>query len=315
MFDLLSATSEEVGAAYRQLRAKRGYALHDPALPSFFIERPLLRHTLGGYIVVHWPLVFKRGLEGPYDISTASGHWKDVFGIEFGAVFQEYVGEVLGYMPNVCVVDERKMRQYTEKKLCDYLVVGDDFVLLVECKAVKYSATLVSENAIKQDNSTTKIAEAMNQFFSAEALVRAGVLRDLIGDVTDKAVLATVVTFRPVYRANDDAYWDEVVAPQVKAREKADWQAHFAFRPQVMDISEFERLVLVAAQHGATPLTLFREKLPEQAVPPLVTGDWDKFLGQRLGKGQRFPLWADAFTEFFREAIESFDQPGEWAGQ
>ncbi len=306
MFGLLSATSEEVGAQYRALRARKGYLLHDPALPTLFAERPLLRPSEGQYIAVHKPLVFTRGLEGPYDISMAPGHWGEVFGREFGAVFERYVGQVLANLPDVRVVTEREMRRCTPEKICDYLVVGDDFVLFVEAKAVKYSATLVSELAIRQDNSTTKIAEAVDQFFSAANLVQAGVLRDCIGAASGKAFLAVVVTFRPIYQANDDAYWGEAILPLVKAPGKDDWRGRFAFRPQVMAVSELEQLVLVAAERGATPLALYREKLTPPPIRPVVSEDWEDFLVQRLGEGQRFPLWSEAWSTFIRDIIATF---------
>ncbi len=307
MFDLLSASSEQVGAGYRELRTRERYLLHDPALPTLFNERPLLRATEGVYIAVHKPLVLTRGLEGPYDISMTRGHWGDVFGQEFGTVFERYVGQVLSYLPNVRVVTERQMRRYTAEKICDYLVVGDDFVLFVESKAVKYSATLVSEIAMRQDNSTTKIAEAIDQFFSAANVVQAGALRGCIGDTTDKAFLAVVVTFRPIYQANDDAYWGEAILPLVKAPGKDDWQGWFAFRPQVMTASELEQLVLVTAKGGATPLTLYREKLAPPPVRPIVPEDWEDFLVQRLGRGQRFPLWSEAWNTFIRDTFATFE--------
>ncbi len=302
MFGLLAATPEEVGTDYRELRARPGFLGHDPALPTLFQERPLLRTPEGPFIAVHRPLVFARGLEGPYDISMASGHWGEVFGKEFGTIFERYVGNVLAYLPGVPVFSERQMRRYTERKICDYLVVGEDFVLLIECKATKYSSTLVTETAVKQDNSTRKLAEATDQLCSTADLVRGGGLRDLIGDVAGKAFLATIVTFRPIYQVNDDAYWAEAIVPLAKVSGEADWQGRFTFRPQVMAVGELERLVLIAAKGEAMPLALFDELLAGHAPPP----DWESFLDQRLGTGLRFPLWAEAFRQFFDEALATF---------
>ena len=313
MYDLLAVTVEEVRDQYHALRAREGHLLHDPALPTPFVERPLLRVGPGAYIAVHKPLIFARGLEGPYDIAMAKGHWPEVFGGEFGTAFESYTGAILRYLPGVALYGEREMRAFTEAKICDYLVVGADFLLFVECKAVKYSATLVSEGAVRGDNSTRKVAGGMDQIYSAATLVRAGVLDGLIGPTASRAFVAAVVTFRPLYGANDDTFWGEVIQPAMRAPGKADWARHFAFRPQMLDIAAFERLVLVCDKEGTTPAGVFASKLGGPSAPPLVTGDWGPYLAQRLGRGRRLPILTDAFTAFTTEAMRTFPEPDDGA--
>lgn len=151
--EAVSRSTDEVGRDYRALRENRGFLVYDPYLPSGFSERPLFRLSDGSYMSVHREFMLRRAAEGVYDLARSI--WKNEFTEEFGGVFEEYVGRVLDQLSGARVFRERELQRYTADKVCDFAVVTDEFVLLVECKAVQYSATLTSEKALAGDQICT----------------------------------------------------------------------------------------------------------------------------------------------------------------
>lgn len=305
MFGLLSASVEEVGNDYLQSRNEDGVLLHDPGLPSFFIERPLLQLAPGRYVAPHTVLVFYRGFEGIYDLCRE--RWQGVVGAEFGLAFERYVAKVLEHLGGVRLITEREMRAHTGAKICDYLIVGPDYLLFMECKAVKYGKRLSSEGAIKGDTSTRAVARGIDQLYSASELVQRGALAGLLGNASGKAFLAAVVTYGRIYAVNDEDYWREMVLPLVKANAAEQWEQRFTFRPQVLGVDDLEKMVLLVGSGEATPLTLYREK---SARPYIETGDWDPFLSNRGVELLPFPIWRGAFEQFFEGLLERLRPPG-----
>jgi len=303
MFDLLATTQEEVGRRYRVLRQDLRKVLYDPALPSFFVERPLLRLTGGKYVATHVPLIFHRGFEGPYDIARELDF--EPFADEFSSAFEHYVGMVLEHLSDVQVFSEMDMRRHTQQKISDYLVVGDDFALFIECKATRYSSIHTSKRAIERDTSTDQIAKGVEQLYSGAEAARDGTLSQLIGDSSGKALLGVVVTFRPIHAVNGDAYWGKVVLPLVTSDDKESWQARLRYRPQVMSVAGLEGLVLVANKNGRSLLDVFEDKLSQ---PYNLVGDWEAYLGERVEAEDRFPRWVTAYDAFFDNITEPLQQ-------
>ncbi|MFT9850213.1 hypothetical protein [Aneurinibacillus sp. REN35] len=98
----------------------------------------------------------RKVIEGIFDICK-----KEIpgdFGKEFGDAFERYVHQLLKFfIPAAQIFNEKQLRRYTDKKICDYMLVFEDHIFLIECKAIEYSAYVSSENALKGDNSTKKI--------------------------------------------------------------------------------------------------------------------------------------------------------------
>ncbi|MDA2926550.1 hypothetical protein MYX78_04840 [Acidobacteria bacterium AH-259-G07] len=298
MFQLLSSTPEEAGSNYKAVRERFG-VLYDPYIPSFFIEKPLLKVSHSEYVVTHKPLVLLRSIEGVYDIARNKS--ADCFGKEFGDAFESYVGKVLRELPEAQIYEEKQLRKYTGQKVCDYVVVGKNYVLFLESKAVEYGATLSSQNALKGDNSTTKLGGAIDQVLSTAAIVKEGLLSELLGDTRKKPYLAAVTTFRHIYLANGRMYWDQIISPSLKSTEASKWSSLFVFQPQVMSVSELESFVLVCREKQISAGDLFHEKLTQ---PLTFTGEWRTYLHQHKTDDYKLPLLEGVFDRFADGILE-----------
>lgn len=297
---LVSLDAEAVRERYLKLRSSLQGLIFHLYVPSVFEKRPLFRLSDGRYVAVHKGLMRRRVSEGLFDLGRT--HCKADFGEEFGAEFEGYVGNVLGDLPAVAVVSERQLRTVTPEKVCDHVVVGNDFVLLVECKATEYGATFASDGALRGDNSTAKLGEAVDQIASTARLIRDGVLESLLGDATGKALVAGIATFRHIQFANEDAYWTDNILPRTDATPH-DLEALLSHRPQIFDIRTLEKLVVTSRGESASIPSLYAEKLAE---PFSRVGEWATFLDQRIQKEWRLPLHEDVFTGFTQPILEAF---------
>lgn len=302
LFSVLSATIDEVGEAYRSTRLKYGI-LYDPFFPSSFSTRPFLNLGNGQYLAPHNGLVLEQGVGGLFDFGK--DHWKEQFGAEFGSAFEKYIGSILTELPTVGIYTEGDMRRHTDKEICDYIIVTGDSVLFLECKAVEYSAATSSEGAIKGDNSTTKIAKAVDQLFSAARQVARGELAALLGDVRGRRFVGIVATFRHIYMVNTDDYWERAILPRASAAEVREWNALFAFRPQTLDVNELEQLILLA-RNGTSPADIFQDKLRESEY---LIGEWTTYLEKRT-QGMSLARLDKVFEEFTDGIIQRMKDAG-----
>ena len=178
----------------------------------------------------------------------------------------------------------------------------DDAIMLVECKATSYSSTFVSENAVMNDNSTGKIVDGLSQLSNvAKQLDCPGILAH-IGEVGDRKLIGLVVTFKHIRFANSSIYVS-IVDPQV------DIAQEFSFRPQVLDCSSLETLVL-ATCGGDSISSIFREKLGSKTIVPT---EWNQFLIEsvldrhKTGSEPTVPLLENTLRSFWRESDQGND--------
>lgn len=296
LFQQLSTDVDGIGQTYRRTRDRHGY-LYDPYFQSIFATRPLLDLGHGNYLAPHKGLILETAVQGLFDLGKT--RWTKQFGLEFGSAFEKYVGRVLAELPNVRVYSEEEIRKHTFKRVCDYIVVGEQFVLCLECKAVGYSAVLTSEGAVRGDNSTTKIATAIDQITSVAQQALYHELFDLIGSIEGRRVLGIVVTFRHVYMANLEEYWKNAILPHLKSSE--DQPTIFAHRPQIFDVSELEQLVLLACQSGSSLADVFESKLTHSIYQ---VGEWQTWLGTQLNEGGSLSILNGVFEEFTDGIVE-----------
>lgn len=234
----ISQSAPDVAAAYLKLRSTLQGLIFNLYVPSVFLKRPLFCMTDGHYVAVH--KLFLRGLitGGLFDL--AREHSPVTFGEEFGDAFERYTGSILAAIPEARVFTEKNLQKYTGKKVCDFAVVGDAYVLFVEAKGTEYRSLFASDGALRGDNSTTKLGEAVDQVTSTARLTRSGEFQELFGDTSGKKLIAGIVTFRHIYFANGDPYWTDFILPRVKTVDEVALGSLFAFRPQVFDIRSLE---------------------------------------------------------------------------
>ncbi len=152
-FEMASLSPAQIAERYKDIRTRYPNYLHI-FLPSIFLDHPLVRYDDGQYLAVHPGLIYHYSLDGLYQ---ACQHLPDenTFYGEFGSSFERYIGTVLNKLTGeYSVLEEQEIQAVSPGKSCDYVVVTSDSIVLIECKAVRYSATLLTEGAIKGDNST-----------------------------------------------------------------------------------------------------------------------------------------------------------------
>ena len=298
---LLSRTVEELRTEYHKARSDLPSPLLEPHLPSLLADRPLIQIDRDRYVVTHAPFLLACSVEGIYDLCHA--HFESAFGIEIGSAFQSYVGRLIGEIPGKKVLmGEKELAQFIQGQVCDYILAMKDVILLVECKATSFSSTFVTENSVKQDNSTKKIVEGFSQLSNVARQLNRLDLLARIGHVGNRMVVGLVVTFKQI-RFTDSQLYRSIVDPQV------EFAQEFSCRPQVLDCAALDSLIL-AAYGGHSLSSIFGERLEFKTPFPL---EWDKYLFDQVlnrfevGNEPTFPLLDNAIHELIREVDQGED--------
>lgn len=295
-FNIVSTDSDGIKETQRKIITKVGDIqglFYDTYLQGAFYSKPLLKLDNGDYLAVHQQLFMRKVLEGIFDICK-----KEIpsdFGIEFGKSFEQYVGLVLRkFLPGSTIITEKDVRRFTQRKVCDYIVVLDSCIYLIECKGVEYSAYIASENAIKNDNSTKKISTGHEQLTSAVKILKEGLLNDLVGNIESKKIVASIVTYKQLYLGNTQWYFDKVIQPHI-ANKEIELDA-FDIRPQILSIMEFEKLLQFSKENERCIYELFAEKV---SLNEYSVGDWESYLKVENPK-------TDFLVEKFNEFVNKF---------
>jgi hypothetical protein len=166
-------------------------------------------------------------------------------------------------------------------KSCDLVAAFDDCVLLIECKATTYRARLVTPNAIRNDNSATKVRAGITQLTSTARAIRNGALmsRDISAQ---KPIVGCICTFGELPYANSEFYWQDVVS--------AD--SDFGDNPAVLDLSHFARRPLILSSHEFE-FMIAAMRAGERPLLDLLAGKHDDL---RIGN------WGQYFSKVFRDA-------------
>lgn len=297
-FELVSTTSEGIKEIQNAIHKKVGELqalLYDTYLQGSFFFKPFLKLKDGGFLAIHKELFMRKVIEGIFDLCK-----KEIpsdFGIEFGKSFERYVGEVIrNFIPNGKLITETDVRKITDRKVCDYILIFDDCIYLIECKGVEYSAHIAAENAMKNDNSTKKISTGYEQLTSAAKMLKEGLLVDLVGDISSKKIIASVVTYKQLHQANTQWYSDKIISPNI-ANKDIDLEL-FDIRPQVVSIMEFEKIMLYLSKNNFEIVELFSEKAVKG---DLITGDWIVYL---KNDNDSIQFLTDAFENFMDDFVK-----------
>jgi hypothetical protein len=297
-----SLPPEAISDRYHSLRQQYPSYLHI-FLPSVFIDYPLVDYGNDMYLAVHPSLMFDHGLFGLHraceEVDEQSFHK------EFGKSFQRYVGKVLSQLKGAYrVISEAQIMKISPGRTCDYVVVCEGCIVLVECKGIRYSATLLTEGAIKGDNSTTKLGESFEQLQHTARRIRAGEM-DALFDSRGKTLFGFTVTFGEVYFADSPRYITEFIMPNVHLPEGGRWPAPLNRVPQIISIGTLEDTVAVVNATGTSLSALVEAKLSEEYSR---VGDWRTYLLNKY-KGQAIdwdlPLLVQAVARFFPYAAKA----------
>lgn len=267
-----------------------------------FVSRPLIaiRPTydleIGRFVVINPGLLFetctKRLLEicGGSDVS---------FGECFGAVFEKYVGSIIRHAKGIrTVFGSNDLERRIKGKSCDFLINLGDAVLLLECKAVSYTATLPTENALKGNNSTKKLNRAFQQILNSARSIRDGEFA-ADGIPRDVAIFAAAISWGEIYMANSGWRHEEIVRPFLEeiGLDGEIEQLSFAMKPQVVSIDSLEWIVATSQAKDIPISAILRRKNTGNYS---TDGDWPAFLHKEYGLANwSFPEHDTAWDDFF----------------
>lgn len=298
-FEAVSATPEEVGLHFRESRAKYPPYLHI-FIRSAFFNKPLLAIPGGAYVVVHPHLVFHAADEGLY--AACSRNAPDEFYVEFGPSFESYIGLLLRDMFSPSsVFAENQLQAIAGGRTCDYLVLDGSSTLLVECKATRYSADLLTEGAILNDNSTGKVADGIEQLLVTASRIRNGDYASL-GAGAERPIVGIVVTYGELHFANSEYYYDTFISRRLHEPARAGYPGPLASKPQVVNAETLERLLVVARERAMGVKDLIDEKL---AIPYGRAGDWSQHL-YSAGKdvtNWEIPILDNTAKDYLRDRV------------
>lgn len=296
-FNLNSISTVEIKEFNRQIDEKVGETFslfYETYLQGVFVEKPMLKLHETDYLIIHEELFMEKATNGIYDLCK-----KDIqsdFGMEFGHHFEGYIITLLKeFLSHKHVFTEKQLRNLTDKKICDVMLVFDDYIFLIECKGIEYSAYIATENSMKSDNSSRKISNGFDQLCSAVNLIHSGVFEPLIGEHHNKKVIAAVVTYKQLYMVNAQWYYDNNILPNMKS-EKGSVEHLFSLRPQIMSVEELELLLTSAKNNSKSYYDIFHERLAHG--DHFLQGDWVGYLNRENGV---IPLLQNAFYKFTEE--------------
>ena len=176
--------------------------------PSPLQDKPVL--ILGdGTRIVPWPRLIVNKFSPSGLFYPAIEAFGDSFAHSLGQAFESYVGSQLGLLQHAIASGERT---YTgkngEQKTCDWLVVTDECVLLVEAKATRPNVAVRLGTAAGYDDIARKIGKATDQLESSAELIRSG--HPVVDDIpNDRPILGLVVTLEPFHFV-DALFYSEI---------------------------------------------------------------------------------------------------------
>jgi len=277
-----SAAPEEVRDRFEESRKGVPSHLHI-FLPSVFVNCPMIRYRNGACLVVHPGLMMRHALYGLYRECESAD--SEVFHREFGRAFEDYVAQLLTQLaPQAKVTTESQLAGISQGRVCDFVLDCRDCILLVECKGVMYSSTLLTKEAIRNDNSTGKLADSFEQLQQTAARIRAGEVPWIAG-YESKPFYALTITLGELYFADAPYYVREYVMPRVHRQSSDAWPAPLQCVPQVISIDTLEATIAVSKSAGVSIGDIFVARLSGEYDK---MGDWNVFLKNKYGRKESY---------------------------
>ena len=269
---LSARTPEEIGQQYRTIRQNTPYRYHS-LLRSCFIERPIVTFSDGSMVVPHTHLLFLHSGLGLYRLMQKA----NTFALSFGKSFEMHTRRVLQSLPSIHnIITGKTLKKRAERKSCDFLVETEESIFLIECKACACTANNLTDEAIKGNNSTEKVSKGLAQLYSTARDLEGGRF-DCLGVNKKKVTFGIVITFGHIPSANSTWYFDSYFIDRMvgKLSEQVYPNRQMTYRPIVLDIQSFERLIIVLRSSNKSLKTLYDER---KAKEYHLIGDWGHWL-------------------------------------
>ncbi len=202
-FERVAATPLEfrrLTEAYLRARESTYYQFEFNALK----RRPLIEVDCGKFASVDPALLIDRVTLGVFfDGAEYSPDHKSFFQ-DFGYAFSQFVGRLLvhasdkGRVVNLDLAADQEFR-HKQKKNGDWLVIGVNHNVLIECKSLRPSLELTTHGADESVEAVrTRVVESLSQLASTAEQVANGVFRN----VPQKPCLSVVVTYGEIATIN-----------------------------------------------------------------------------------------------------------------
>jgi hypothetical protein len=141
-------------------------------------------------------------------------HYKEKFSSYFGCLFEAYVGEILrGSVKPANLISESDLRltyPTARGKVPDWIVLDGSTVILIECKATRFSLPAQSTGSVDAvDNSLAQVVTGLKQLYEfMQALKNKAVGLEHLRNNT--VVEPLLVSFEPLYLINTAFFVDHV---------------------------------------------------------------------------------------------------------
>lgn len=225
--------------------------------------------------------MFRHVIEGLYRLMRGF----DGFSQEIGDAVESYVERLLTCYDNrVAFFGEQHLKPLASGKSCDFLLELANEIILLETKAVGFTKTVLTENSIKDDTSTRRVAEGVTQIYTTAHNLHAGRF-DTLGIDKSKPLLGIVVTLGDIPLVNSDWYFDTFIMTLANPKLSSPIfpSPNLSLKPVAMTVRTLEQLVMLCNSLRTSPLKLHAEK---GTFPILAVGDWDTYLSHKVRDNQ-----------------------------
>lgn len=298
--DQLSCSPEQVREEYERIHAA-GRLQYDPFLPSVFFTRPLFRVSDDEYVVIHMGSIARRSWEAIAEFCTQDS------GNEMGRSFEAYVRKVLGELSvDRILLTQKQLKRRVQGDVCDAALLDPEWSLLIEAKTATSVTDVPSESALVGHGSTSTVLKAVGQISSTAHGIAKGAVDKICPGVSRRPIVGAVVTLGELDFPNSRWYWDHVLQARAVCDGKPGLPGitHMAAKPQIVDATDFEQLVLSIRDHGIDPVAEFQKK---EATPEHRGTDWKIYLYHLLGEtpGGDIAVLKETVDAFYQKCFPS----------
>lgn len=233
---------------------------------------PIIDVGGGRFIAVDPDLIIERTTLGLfYDLFERDG---PAFAEKFGHVFDQYVGQMLG---SVCKPEtlwsasawERRLTGKKPKnvgKIGDWVVLGKDFNVLIECKSLRPSLELTSYGSDESVKATvSRIAQALEQLVRQNTSIQQGMWQN--EGLPSRAAVGVIITYGRLETINGPFFRNRI---KQKLAENGSELIPFV----VLSLEELDMTIqLVEQGHPFDTVISLLTKSEDTFVPPAMFED------------------------------------------
>lgn len=204
VLDRFYTSTVDNAAQYTRNAERPGY---EKWSPTPLARTPILTLPNGDRVVV-WPNALLARFSPPGLFYAGIEAFGPTFSDALGGVFETYVGNQLRLIRHATIHPEIKYRGGgQEKKTCDWIVVTDACVVLVEVKATRPVLSVRTGEADGLDDLTKKIGKAADQLDNTARMIQAN--HDAVSHIpNDRPLVGLVMTLEPFFLMEDWLYGD-----------------------------------------------------------------------------------------------------------